>query len=90
MTFPICNRIPTRAPHIFGHTFPLCWRCTGVVVGSIIGLIMRMYINPIGYSINILVLPLAIDGVLQYKFGIESTNPRRFITGIVCGLTTLY
>ena len=33
-------------------------------------------------------LACLIDGLMQYCFGIESTNVRRLITGIFCGIGT--
>ena len=88
MILPICNKKPERAPRLFGHTFILCWRCTGLVVGAIIGNILKLYIGPINALGYLLLIPTGIDGILQYKFGIMSNNFRRFTTGIIGGLVT--
>jgi uncharacterized membrane protein len=89
MIFPICNKCPDRAPNINGHSFILCWRCTGLILGAIIGSIIKHFIEPLSIFIYVLYLPLAIDGILQYFFRIMSNNHRRFITGFIAGLTTL-
>lgn len=34
----------------------------------------------------LLIAPCLVDGVLQYGFGVESTNLRRFFTGLICGV----
>lgn len=86
---PLCNKKPERAPHIFGRTFILCWRCSMVVLGtSIAYLLMNLSlieINTSIYVILILILPMLIDGCAQYFFKIESTNFRRALTGFVFG-----
>lgn len=35
-----------------------------------------------------LVLPVVVDGTCQYGFKKESTNRRRFITGLLAGIGT--
>jgi uncharacterized membrane protein len=31
----VCHQMPARSPHLFGVQLPLCWRCTGVALGSL-------------------------------------------------------
>ena len=31
-SIPMCNGIAERAPHILGFCFPLCYRCTFIVI----------------------------------------------------------
>jgi len=31
-------------------------------------------------------IPTAINGINQYQFGIESTNKKRILTGLLCGI----
>ena len=93
--FPICNHRPERAPKIFGHTFILCWRCTGVVIGSSI-LFLLYKGNMISFVSEILVisiiamLPLICDGIAQYRYSQMSNNFRRFITGLLFGIGLAY
>lgn len=87
--FPLCNKKPERAPNVNGHTFPLCWRCTGLVLGALAGYISLLFIPPIGLCSYTLLLPIGIDGGLQYLGGVLSTNTRRFVTGFIGGLSVL-
>jgi uncharacterized membrane protein len=82
---PLCNQRPDRAPHIFGYCFPLCWRCTSLIMGYIAGSALQAGAYHIMFSI-LCCLPAFIDSVLQYKFNKESTNIRRIITGGLAGL----
>ena len=89
MIFPICNNKPERAPQFKGHSFILCWRCTGLVVGVLVSCILLTIITPLGLWIYLSLIPMGIDGVAQYYFGYMSNNVRRFITGFIGGLTAL-
>ena len=89
MQHPLCNKHPERAPHIFGHTFILCWRCTGLLIGAILGYTILLITQPIGLSGMLFIIPVGIDGIMQYNFGIMSNNCRRFITGFIAGLSVL-
>lgn len=94
---PLCNRNSNSAPHIGNFVFLFCWRCTSMYISFIISMLVFnltnlkkalskiriIYIIPI---ILIFILPLIIDGSLQYFFFIESTNLRRIITGILFGI----
>lgn len=80
---PICNRKKHRGIHIGKFCLPLCARCTGLIVGYAIGLATKLSISTM---LGLLCLtPTGIDGIMQYGFGFESTNPRRFITGFMGG-----
>ncbi len=90
---PLCNLCPERAPKVLNFCFLLCWRCTGLLIGAIIG---KLLFGVTNFQINqsylrilfvlILVLPVVIDSVLQYYFGVLSTNKRRCLTGIIAGI----
>jgi len=73
-----------------GCQFPICARCTGLLLGQITGLLLSLFF--IKCDIRLLfclavffTLLLGADGVGQLKKLWLSTNPRRFITGILCG-----
>lgn len=87
-----CHQLPERSIFIKGHQLPLCARCTGIVIGEIAA-IPLWFLYPIGFIPTIaLGLPLAVDGILQYRNLLPSTNPRRLFTGILAGwgLMTIY
>jgi len=84
---PICNRRPDRAPHIGTFCFPLCWRCTGVLVGIVLWQALGVMVgrsHPVLAAV--LVLPCALDGLAQYHDLLQSTNLRRFGTGLLAGV----
>ncbi|MEK6299288.1 MAG: DUF2085 domain-containing protein [Acidobacteriota bacterium] len=87
---PLCNLRPDRALRVGRFVLPLCARCSGVVVGACVsgGLASSDFLArglPI-YIVILMIMPLAADGLLQY-FGLaRSTNPRRFVTGVLFGV----
>lgn len=84
---PLCNGIASRAPHIFGYCFILCYRCTFFVLFFIgtLYVIWKREIKSIRY-VWLLLLPMIIDGSAQTFFGYMSNNLRRSITGALFGL----
>lgn len=91
MKYPICNHRGETAPKIFGKTFVLCWRCTGVMLSLFLMVFIRYIIN-ISFGMLqvfvgvIMMLPILIDGCAQYFCKYESTNLRRVLTGILFGI----
>ena len=84
---PLCNGRPERAPHIGNFCFPLCWRCTSILVGFFAWYTIQLMLPVVNPLIGmILIAPCAFDGFTQYVFDIESTNNRRIITGLLCGI----
>jgi uncharacterized membrane protein len=90
---PLCNGRSERAPYVLGKCFFLCWRCTMVMVFTVISSIILDYIDlslatSKTFTIlgNILILPMILDGGIQYFAKLESTNVRRAITGALFGI----
>ena len=85
-----CHQLPERSFRIGKYQFPVCSRCTGIGVGYMLGFILLF----VGYvRIDVCVLFMSImflDWFFQYENIIISTNPRRFITGVVCGVGYLH
>jgi uncharacterized membrane protein len=81
-----CHQLPERSFFFGKYQFPICARCTGIILG---------YLFSITYSVShkkikliwtvILLLPMAIDGGLQFLTHYLSNNIKRFITGILAG-----
>jgi len=95
---PICNCRKDRAPCIGNFSFLLCWRCTSILTSYFILKIvdakrLLFSITP-SNTTNVFILivsvllmiPTAINGINQYQFGIESTNKKRILTGLLCGI----
>lgn len=82
-----CHRLPERSFFFRGKQFPICARCTGILVGYILGIIYAIVFGKIPFLlIPLLLLPMAIDGGGQFINKWVSTNTRRFITGILAGV----
>ena len=92
---PITFGCHCRADRSFfwhGKQFPICARCTGELVGMICGLILCFFRRPPVWLLLVLMVPMVADGFIQLKTAYESTNPRRFVTGLLFGygLTMLF
>lgn len=80
-----CHQMPERSFFYKDYQFPVCARCTGVIIGEIIALIIII----IGVRIRI-ISALAILMIMGFDWGFqffkikESNNIRRILSGI-CG-----
>ncbi len=80
---PLCNLQECRAPKFKNFVFPLCYRCIGLIIGGVVSYFLNTTI-----TISLmLALPFLIDVTLQYFNIFKSTNLRRFVTGILFGLS---
>lgn len=59
------------------------------MLGALAGYIVLLHIPPVGMCSYALLLPVGVDGGLQYLGGVLSTNTRRFVTGIIGGLSVI-
>jgi uncharacterized membrane protein len=88
-----CHQSHERSFFIRGYQFPLCARCTGLLIGQVWGITLGiLYIHQYIPDLRTLFLfalisvtALGIDGLGQLRGKWISTNPRRFITGLACG-----
>ena len=86
-----CHQMESRSFAFKGYQFPLCARCTGVLLGEITGIASLL----LGLRIPLplmcgLIAVMGIDWFIQYLEICMSTNPRRFITGTLCGYGLTY
>lgn len=82
-----CHQMPERSFFFKGYQFPICARCTGVLLGyicSFLFLLLKISINI--YLSIILILPMAFDGTLQLLTTYESNNIKRFFSGFIGGI----
>ena len=76
-----CHQIEDRSFKIKGYQFPVCSRCTGILTGQILGIIIYILKFRIPIYISIIFLTVMfVDWYIQFKGIKESTNMRRFIT----------
>lgn len=84
-----CHRLPERSFFFRGRQFPICARCTGILVGYLLGVFYFLVFGRISFIVSLwLLIPIIVDGVGQYLNMWLSTNRRRFITGILAGVAT--
>ena len=93
----LCHQQRGRCFYFKGKAMPLCSRCFGfylffalslllAVLAEILrGLVAEIEPVVIGLIFAFTLLPMLADGLLQYRTRYESTNIRRFLTGMISG-----
>lgn len=82
-----CHQMPERSFFYKGYQFPICARCTGIIIGYIfafIFIILDIHINL--YLSIILIAPMAFDGIIQLSTSYESNNLKRLLSGFFAGI----
>ena len=83
-----CHQLPQRSFFYHDYQFPICARCTGIIIGYFTaGLLLLTNIKLDLLTAFFFILPTGIDGTVQYcceKY--ESNNRRRLLTGIIAGI----
>ena len=87
----ICHQIPERCFCYKGYLFPICARCTGIIITFTISLILLSIQVFISLPLSVFMLSImCVDWSLQFFKIKESTNKRRFATGLIGGLGLSY
>lgn len=87
----MCHQRPDRSFFIKGRQLPLCARCTGILIGYFLGVIIAFITKCSFHQFYLLLLiPMIVDGTIQQRYMIESNNLRRLITGILGGIGIIY
>ncbi|MGH9914024.1 MAG: DUF2085 domain-containing protein [Pyrinomonadaceae bacterium] len=84
----VCHQISERSPHVLGVQFPLCWRCTGILVGSLIlvvYLLLRKHLPLFRLSL-VLALLMPLDVLYNMIAHSSGDNGRRLVTGLLWGI----
>ena len=80
-----CHQMPERSFFLRGYQFPVCARCTGVIIGYLLA--VPIY-DISGFhkktSLSGCLFMLADWGIQKIRLK-ESTNARRFLTGLIGG-----
>lgn len=83
-----CHQLPARSPHLLGWQGPLCWRCTGILVGTlalVAWLFAKQRLPP--PALCLLLAPLLpLDVLHALLTGGDGDNARRFVTGVLWGI----
>ncbi len=87
-----CHQMPERSFFIRGRQFPLCARCTGLLVGDVLALSLAAFVTPPFPLCVLFCAAMFLDWFVQYLELRPSTNLRRLVTGTLCGygLTSVY
>lgn len=84
-----CHQMPSRSFFVGSYQFPLCARCTGILIGFILSTaIIVCDITIMGETLTVshsllFMIPMVVDGTVQLCTTYESTNLRRVVTGAV-------
>ena len=84
----VCHQLPERSPHLFGIQLPLCWRCTGIVVGTVAFLAFLFNFKRLfSFRLSLALAVLMPLDVFTAMAGLRpGFNELRFITGILWGI----
>lgn len=86
-----CHARPDRSFYFRGKQFPICARCTGELMGMILGIPIVIFWGCPRFEIVLaMMVPLIFDGFLQRLTSYESGNIRRLITGILFGAAFIF
>lgn len=81
-----CHQLPERSFFYHGMQFPICARCTGLMIGfTLIGPAITIFTFGNMYFSLFLLLLMILDGVLQLKTSYLSNNTKRILTGVGAG-----
>jgi uncharacterized membrane protein len=82
-----CHRLSDRSFFINNRQFHICARCTGLLIGMVLSLLLMPLNAYIGFLFPIFLVVLAIDGLTQKAKLRQSNNLLRFTTGLTTAAT---
>lgn len=86
-----CHQKPERSFFHKGYQFPVCARCTGVVIGEIIAILLLIFRIRLNIIVSLFLLfIMGIDWFIQFINILQSTNKRRLISGFCGGIGLTY
>lgn len=81
-----CHQKSDRSFFLNNYQFPVCARCTGLLIGYILGILSLFFNFRISIILSLIFMAIMfIDWFIQYKKLLYSTNARRLLTGFFCG-----
>lgn len=85
-----CHQREDRSFKIGVFQFPICSRCTGILLGQIISIIFIFTKINIPIYLDFIFLGIMfLDWYIQFKKIRESTNLRRLLTGTLAGIAQI-
>lgn len=87
-----CHQLSERSFYLNGNEMPFCARDVGIFIGLVAGMIIVLLASPrfSWIALILLVLPILVDGGVQYAGGYESNNALRLLTGTLGGVAASY
>lgn len=88
-----CHQMPERSFFWRGYQFPVCARCTGVILGELAMIVLwTLGLRPGLLAAAALLAPMGVDWGLQFLGVLPSTNLRRLLSGLLggAGVTCVY
>ncbi len=85
-----CHQRASRSFFLNDNQMPFCSRCTAIFLGLVVGVGLAVFLE---MELNIFwiilgLVPIGVDGLLQLITRYESSNPARFVTGLLAGIVT--
>lgn len=80
-----CHQRADRSFFYKNYQFPVCARCTGVLLGYVLAVVFFLIWKTKCFPSSFVCIFMLIDWLIQYLNIKESTNTRRFATGILGG-----
>jgi len=83
-----CHQLPERSPHLWGVQMPLCWRCSGILLGTLAlfaWLVGRKRLPPLVLCV-LLALLMPLDVLQTIVTHGQGDNARRLVTGLLWGI----
>lgn len=85
-----CHQKAERSFFIHGYQCPVCARCSGLYIGYGFGILLWMRSITLPLAVYVLfMLCMLSDWGLQAADILPSTNARRFLTGLLCGIAVI-
>ncbi|MCD6227582.1 DUF2085 domain-containing protein [Candidatus Micrarchaeota archaeon] len=90
-SFIYTKDITVTNENMIGYKFPVCSRCLSIYIGMLLGVIPFLFKKdksqpPPIWLFVLLILPLAVDGTLQFVGLHHSNNMLRIVTGLLSGI----
>ena len=82
-----CHRKPERSFFWKGKQFPVCARCTGILIGYLSCPLFLFNFISLNLLVSfLLILPSLSDGLMQMFMSRESNNSFRVVSGLFAGI----
>ncbi len=82
-----CHQLPGRSPHLWNIQLPVCWRCSGIIVGAatfLLWVFVKKRLPHLAWSVALaLLMPLDILAAMSGVW--DGDNAVRLATGLLWG-----